>query len=141
MAGKPRLSPVQFSIAAILGLTIVVGAVLAVFRISIFGGCVFAAIVLPALLRAYWAESLRKRAGVRAAQGDAVGAYFVSLAIMMLIGALTLATGGAAYVAAELAADWNNPGNGPLAFAALVSSVVFIGLFWLTRPRAQHYLP
>lgn len=133
--------PPQFSIASILGAMVVIGAVLAVFRLSIVGGSAFAAIVLPALGRAYWAETLRKRAGDRGAPGDAVGTYFVSLAIVTVIGVLSCAAGCAGYVAADLFTDWRNPGHGPAVIAILMAGMMFLGLFWLTRPRTQHYLP
>ncbi|HZL88587.1 MAG TPA: hypothetical protein VFB96_09465 [Pirellulaceae bacterium] len=120
---------------------VIVGAVLAVFRMSISGGCVFAAIVVPALGRAYWAETLRKRAGGGGAQGDAVGTYFVSLMIMVLLAGFSWAVAGAAFVVAWLATEWNSPGHGLLVLATLVFSAVYMSLFWLTRPRMQHYVP
>lgn len=138
-AREPALKAGQFSIAAILGAMVIVGALLAVFRLSLLGGFAFSAIVLPALARTFWAETLRKQAGASGAQGDVVGTYFVSLAIMVVIAALSLAVSAVIYGGVFIWFMWDSPGNVPIASAAVVATVLYSGLFWLSRPRPSHY--
>ncbi len=138
-ASGPPLKAGQFSIATILGAMVIVGAVLAVFRLSLWGGSAFSAIVLPALIRAFWAESLRKQAGASGAQGNAVRTYFISLAIVIVCAGFSLSAGSVVYLWASLGFSGGEIG-GPAFIALAVSTICFLGLLWLSRPRLSHFL-